>query len=137
MALWLFKEEPEHYSYGDLEKDGTAVWEGVKNSLARRNLRQVRKGDRILYYHTGKEKAIVGEMEAVSDAEPDPKDKDPNAVIVRVRPKRRWKRPVSLAEIKQEPGLSSWELVRLSRLSVMPASKEQWQRVEELSRQES
>jgi predicted RNA-binding protein with PUA-like domain len=136
MAYWLFKEEPEHYSYGDLERDGSTLWEGVANSLARSNLRKIRKGDRVLYYHTGKEKAIVGEMVVIADAIPDPNSSDPKAVVVEVKPKKRWKRPVTLAEIKADPQLQSWELVRLSRLSVMPASKEQWQRVEELSRQE-
>ena len=136
MAYWLFKEEPEHYSYGDLERDGSTLWEGVANSLARNNLRKIGKDDRVLYYHTGKEKAIVGEMVAVGDATSDPKSSDPKAVVVEVKPKKRWTRPVTLAEIKADPQLQSWELVRLSRLSVMPVSKEQWQRVEELSRQE-
>jgi predicted RNA-binding protein with PUA-like domain len=135
MAYWLFKEEPEHYNYDDLEKDGSTLWSGVNNPLARQNLRKVRKGDRVLYYHTGKEKAVVGEMVVASDPQPDPDSDDPNAVAVRVQPKRRWKRPVRLAEIKKDPQLASWELVRLPRLSVMPATKEQWERVEELSRQ--
>jgi predicted RNA-binding protein with PUA-like domain len=137
MAYWLFKEEPEHYNYDDLAKDGSTLWSGVNNSLARQNLRKVRKGDRVLYYHTGKEKAVVGEMVVESDPQSDPDSDDPNAVVVRVRAKRRWKRPVTLAEIKKDAQLASWELVRLPRLSVMPATKEQWQRVEELSRQES
>jgi predicted RNA-binding protein with PUA-like domain len=135
MAYWLFKEEPDHYSYNDLERDGSTLWTGVANPLARKNLRNVRKGDQILYYHTGKEKAVVGEMVALEDAEPDPKGGDPKAVAVRVKAKKRWERPVTLAEIKRDPQLASWELVRLPRLSVMPASKEEWQRVEELSRQ--
>jgi predicted RNA-binding protein with PUA-like domain len=136
MAYWLFKEEPTHYSYSDLERDGSTLWTGVANPVARKNLRNVRKGDRILYYHTGKEKAVIGEMVALEDAEPDAKDSDPKAVAVRVQAKKRWTRPVTLSEIKSDPKLASWELVRLPRLSVMPASKEQWQRVEELSRQE-
>ena len=135
MAYWLFKEEPTHYSYSDLERDGSTLWTGVANPVARKNLRNVRKGDRILYYHTGKEKAVIGEMVALEDAEPDAKDSDPKAVAVRVQAKKRWTRPVTLSEIKSDPKLASWELVRLPRLSVMPASKEQWQRVEELSRQ--
>jgi len=135
MAYWLFKEEPDHYSYNDLERDGSTLWTGVANPVARKNLRNVRKGDHILYYHTGKEKAVVGEMVALEDAEPDPKGGDTKAVAVRVTAKKRWERPVTLAEIKRDPQLASWELVRLPRLSVMPASKEQWQRVEEVSRQ--
>ena len=135
MAYWLFKEEPEHYNYDDLERDASTVWGGVNNNLARQNLRKCRKGDRVLYYHTGKEKSVVGEMVVVSDPRQDPDSDDPSAVVVEVQPKRRWKRPVTLAEIKKDPQLASWELVRLPRLSVMPVSKEQWQRVEELSRQ--
>src|SRR5262249_1300171 len=85
MARWLFKEEPEHYSYSDLERERTTRWDGVTNNLARLHLRQVRRGDRILYYHTGKEKAVVGEMRADSDAGPDSNSGDPKAVVVEVR----------------------------------------------------
>jgi predicted RNA-binding protein with PUA-like domain len=133
MASWLFKEEPEHYSYAQLEADGKTVWSGVKNALALKHLRQVKKGDRIFYYHTGKEKAIVGEMRAVNDAGSDTDSDDPNAVTVEVKPLRRLAHPVSLARIKKEPLLSTWELVRMSRLSVMPVSDAQWQRIEELA----
>jgi predicted RNA-binding protein with PUA-like domain len=133
---WLFKEEPTHYSYADLERDGQALWDGVTNALARQNLRKVCRGDRILYYHTGKEKRIVGEMRAVSDAQPDPDGEDAGAVVVRVRAVCRWPAPVSLQVIKQDPRLAGWELVRLPRLSVMPVSSEQWRRLEELSREQ-
>jgi predicted RNA-binding protein with PUA-like domain len=134
MADWLFKEEPSCYSFADLEKDGSTVWDGITNNLARKNLRQVKKGDRILYYHTGKEKAVVGVMQASSDAGPDPKNKDTKAVIVKVEPLRRLPVPVTLEQIKADKSLAGWDLVRLSRLSVMPVNSEQWQRVEELSR---
>src|SRR5260370_33980191 len=96
MAYWLFKEEPEHFSFADLERDKTDEWDGVANALARQNLRKVRRGDRVLYYHTGKEKAVVGEMIAVSDGMPDPNDNDPKAVIVKVQPVRRGHTPISL-----------------------------------------
>jgi predicted RNA-binding protein with PUA-like domain len=135
MANWLFKEEPGHYSFADLERDGTTTWEGVTNNLARLNLRKVKKGDRIFFYHTGKEKAVVGEMRAEADAAPDPAGEDPRAVQVKVRALRRLPNPVSLACIKKDPLLANWELVRLSRLSVMPVSEQQWQRVEKLSRE--
>lgn len=134
MALWLFKEEPEHYAYTDLERDRSTVWEGVTNNLALQHLRKVRKGDRVLFYHTGKEKAVVGEMRACSDPRPDPASGDEKRVVVEVQPVRRFARPISLAEIKDDPALADWELVRLPRLSVMPVSVEQWSRVEELSR---
>jgi predicted RNA-binding protein with PUA-like domain len=136
MAYWLFKEEPEHYSYDDLEGEVSTLWDGVDNNLARQNLRKVRKGDRIFYYHSGKVKAIVGEMVAVGGPTADLNSDDPKAVVVRVQATKRWQRAVTLAEIKKDPLLASWELVRFPRLSVMPATKEQWQRVEALSRQE-
>ncbi len=133
MACWLFKEEPDHYSFSDLERDGTTSWNGVSNNLARLNLRKVHRGDRILYYHTGKEKAVVGEMVAVSDSMPDPNGEDSKAVVVTVRPVRRLPNAVPLARIKSDPQLATWDLVRLPRLSVLPVSDSQWQRVEELS----
>jgi predicted RNA-binding protein with PUA-like domain len=134
MARWLFKEEPDHYNFADLRRDGTTVWDGVTNNLARQNLRRVRRGDRILYYHTGKEKAVVGEAVAVGDAGPDPNDDDPKAVVVEVRAVRQLPHPVSLARIKADEALAGWDLVRLSRLSVLAVTDEQWRRVEELSR---
>jgi predicted RNA-binding protein with PUA-like domain len=133
MPHWLFKEEPSHYSYSDLERDQTTLWDGVTNNLARQNLRRVRRGDRILYYHTGKEKAVVGEMRATSDARPDSGSDDPKAVVVQVRAVRRLQYPVTLGRIKEDPVLAGWDLVRLPRLSVMPVTEDQWRRVEELS----
>jgi predicted RNA-binding protein with PUA-like domain len=126
MARWLFKEEPTHYSFADLERDGTAVWDGVANALALRHLRAVKPGDRVLYYHTGKEKAVVGEMEAVSGGD--------DQAGVTVRPVRRLPHPVTLSRIKSDPALADWELVRLPRLSVMPVTDAQWRRVRELGR---
>jgi predicted RNA-binding protein with PUA-like domain len=129
---WLFKEEPSCYNYADLEKDGSTVWAGVKNALARQHLRKLQVGDRVLYYHTGKEKAIVGEMRVVSAPTADPTSDDPKAVIVKIEPVRRWQPPVKLEQIKADPLFASWELVRISRLSVMPVSPEQWKRLEEM-----
>jgi predicted RNA-binding protein with PUA-like domain len=134
MAYWLFKQEPGCYSYADLERDRTTVWDGVTNSLARRNLRQVKPGDRILFYHTGKEKAVVGEMRAVGNPQPDPESDDPKSVVVEVRAVRRL-HPVTLGQIKDDPQLAGWDLVRLPRLSVVPVTEVQWQRVEQLGRE--
>lgn len=134
MALWLFKEEPDHYSFQDLLRDKRTVWSGVTNALARQHLRQVRRGDRVLYYHTGKEKAVVGEMRVVGGPRPDPDSDDPKAVVVEVAPVRAFVRAVPLAAIKAEEQLADWELVRLPRLSVMPVSEAQWRRVEELGK---
>lgn len=130
---WLFKEEPEHYSYGDLERDGATLWDGVTNNLARQNLRKVQPGDRVLFYHTGKERAIVGEMLVLEGPMPEPGSSDPRSVVVKVAPVGRWAAPVRLEQIKQDPLFKDWELVRLPRLSVMPVSAEQWQRLERLA----
>jgi predicted RNA-binding protein with PUA-like domain len=134
MAAWLFKEEPDHYSFSDLRREGTTLWTGVTNGLARKYLRQVRRGDRVLYYHTGKEKAVVGEMRVVSDPQSDPEAEDDKGVAVAVEAVRALARPVPLNVIKRDPLLADWELVRLPRLSVMPVTEVQWRRVEELSR---
>ncbi len=127
-GYWLFKQEPESYSYADLEHDGRTVWDGVTNSLAQRNLRQVRAGDRVFFYHTGKEKAVVGEMLVVGAPRP---GADGNHVVD-VEPVCRLT-PVPLARIKEDAALSDWELVRLPRLSVVPVTPAQWQRVRELA----
>jgi predicted RNA-binding protein with PUA-like domain len=134
MNYWLFKEEPTHYSFADLERDGHAVWSGVTNAVALQNLRKTAKGDQVLYYHSGKEKAIVGVAEIVKAAYPDPAEKDEKLVVVDIKPVRRLARPVTLAEIKAEKTFAEWELVRISRLSVMPVSPAHWRRIEELSR---
>lgn len=134
MARWLFKEEPDHYSYADLVREKKVTWAGVNNALARKHLRQVQIGDRVFFYHTGKEKAIVGEMRVVGGPAADPASDDPNAVVVEVEPIRALNRPVTLAEIKADETLANWELARLPRLSVMPVTEAQWRRVEELGR---
>jgi predicted RNA-binding protein with PUA-like domain len=134
MTHWLFKEEPDHYNFADLERDGTTLWDGVTNAQARLNLRKVKRGERILYYHTGKEKAVVGEMKAIDNPTQDPHDPDPKSVVVKVEPVRRWSRPVTLKEIKNDPELAQWDLVRNSRLSVMAVTENQWRRIEEMSR---
>jgi len=135
MAYWLFKEEPEHYSLDDLFRDKRAVWEGVENNLALKHLRSVQKGDHVFYYHTGKEKAVVGVMEVVQGPYRDPKRDDDRFVVVDVKPVRRFDRPVSLAEIKSNPKFADFALVRISRLSIMPVTGEQWAEIERLSKQ--
>jgi predicted RNA-binding protein with PUA-like domain len=94
---WLFKEEPSHYSFDELVKDKKTVWSGVRNPLAQKHLRSVRKGDGIFYYHTGNEKAVVGIAKALGDAYPDPADKAGKQVVVDVAPARKLARPVTLA----------------------------------------
>ena len=137
MANWLFKEEPTHYSFADLEKDGSTSWEGVSNPVALKNLRQVKSGDRVFYYHTGKEKAVVGVMEVVKGPYRDPARDDDRFVVVDVKPVRRLDRPVTLAEIKSNPKFADFALVRISRLSVMPVTDAQWAEIERLSKEHS
>ena len=130
---WLFKEEPTHYSYDDFAKDGKAVWSGVKNPLAQKHLSTVNKGDRIFYYHTGDEKAIVGIAKALRNSYPDPADKSGRHAVVDVAPVKKLPRAVTLAEIKADPAFKDFPLVRISRLSVMPVTDAEWNRIEKLA----
>ena len=134
MAQWLVKEEPEHYSYEQLEKDRKTVWAGVKNPLAQKHLRSIRKGDRIFYYHTGKQKAVVATARAAGDAYPDPGDKTGRMYVVDVAADGKLPRPVTLAEIKADKAFATFPLVRMSRLSVMPVTDAEWARIEKMSR---
>jgi predicted RNA-binding protein with PUA-like domain len=134
MAHWLVKEEPEHYSFEALQRDGRTTWSGVRNPLAQKHLRSIRKGDRIFYYHTGKEKAVVATARAASDAYTDPADKTGKLSVVDVVPDTRLARPVTLAEIKSDTAFASFPLVRMSRLSVMPVTDVEWKRIEAMSR---
>ncbi|HEV2178637.1 MAG TPA: EVE domain-containing protein [Terriglobia bacterium] len=127
MAKWLFKSDPDTYSFADLDRDGRTVWDGVSNNLALKHLRNVRKGDAVLIYHTGEEKAVVGVAEAVSDSYPDPKQPAGSKLaVVDLAAGKRLARPVPLQELKQRPELKTFELVRMPRLSVMPVSESQW-----------
>jgi predicted RNA-binding protein with PUA-like domain len=126
---WLFKSDPETYSFDDLEREGETVWDGVSNNLALKHLRSVGKGDSVLIYHTGEERAVVGIAEVLSDAYPDPKQKDSRLVVVDIKAVKRLQRPVSLDEIKKQPSLKNFALVRLPRLSVMPVSESQWEKL--------
>ena len=135
MNYWLFKEEPTHYSFDDLMRDKKTVWDGVENNLALKHLREVRKGDRVFFYHTGDQKAVVGTIEVVKSAYPDPKQNDPRRVVVDVKPTARLKRPVTLAAIKANPKFAGFALVRISRLSVMPVTPEQWTQIERMAAQ--
>jgi predicted RNA-binding protein with PUA-like domain len=131
---WLFKEEPSHYSFDAFVRDGQTSWSGVKNPLAQRYLRQVKKGDRIFYYHTGNEKAVVAIAKAVSNGYPDPKDKSGKLFTVDVAPVEKLAHPVSLAEIKADSRFRDFALVRISRLSVMPVGQREWNAIEKMGR---
>ena len=124
--MWLLKTEPSTYGYDDLEREGRAVWDGVANPVALRNLRAMKEGDRVVVYHTGDEKAAVGLAEVVRAAYPDPKAGDPKLVVVDLKPKGRLAEPVTLADIKKMPLFAESPLVRQGRLSVVPLDAAQW-----------
>ncbi|TMB68486.1 MAG: EVE domain-containing protein [Deltaproteobacteria bacterium] len=130
---WLFKTEPSVYSYQQLEKDKKTTWDGVKNNLALKNLNDIAKGDQILIYHTGDEKAAVGVARALSGAYPDPSQKNPRMLVVDIEAVKPLPRPVTLAEVKTNSKLANFDLVRLSRLSIMKVSEEQWNIIETMA----
>jgi len=114
---FLFKEEPSNYSFETFQKDKKTTWEGVRNPVAQKHLRSVKKGDRVFYYHTGNEKAVVGIAKATRNAYPNPQG---DGYVVDIAPVKPLKRPVTLAEIKKERRFAELPLVRVPRLSVMP-----------------
>ena len=131
MAYWLMKSEPGSYSWSDLVQDGGTEWDGVRNPTARINLRAMKVGDEAFFYHSMDERSVVGIMRIAREAQPDAKD--PNWVSVRVEPVRPL-RPVTLKQIKAEPGLAQMELIRQSRLSVAPVRDEEWKKILEMVR---
>jgi predicted RNA-binding protein with PUA-like domain len=130
---WLMKEEPTHYSFDDLTRDGRTSWTGVRNPLAQKHLRTIRSGDRIFFYHTGNEKAVVGQARAAGEPYPDPADKSGKLYAVDVEPVRKLAAPVTLAAIKADKAFASFPLVRMSRLSVMPVTDDEWKRIESMA----
>lgn len=136
MAHWLLKTEPDDYSYDDLVADKRCVWDGVGNALALKHIREMKKGDIALLYHTGKEKAVVGHVQIITGPYPDPAGDDDRNVVIDLKPGARLKHPVSLKRIKTDPAFADWELVRIGRLSVMPVSPAIWKRIEQLSETE-
>jgi predicted RNA-binding protein with PUA-like domain len=136
MARWLLKTEPDCYSWEQLVKDKKTAWDGVTNALALKHLRTMNKGDEALIYHTGDEKAVVGVAEVTSAPYADPKEGDDRLVVVDLRPRKKLKSPVALSEIKADRAFAGWDLIRNSRLSVMPVPDSMWARIEELSESE-
>ncbi len=129
MNYWLVKSEPSVYSWEQFVKDGKTTWDGVRNFTARNNLKSMKKGDRVFYYHSNEGLAIVGIAEVVKEAYPDPTAKEGSWLVVDLKPVKALKRPVSLAEMKAEPSLKNMDLVRLSRLSVGTVSEKEFQKV--------
>lgn len=130
---WLFKEEPANYSYDDLARDGRTSWTGVRNPVAQKHLRTVAKGDRIFFYHTGAEKAVVGIAKAAAPAYADPADASGKLYAVDIVPVRKLKRPVTLASVKADKSFAAFALTRIPRLSVMPVTDDEWKRLESMA----
>jgi predicted RNA-binding protein with PUA-like domain len=134
MAYWLLKTEPSSYSWDDLIRDKKTVWEGVTNALALKHIRTMKQGDLALVYHTGSERAAVGVAEISSNPYPDPKAKDDRIVVVDLKPKAKLAQAVTLEDIKADPTFAGFDLLRISRLSIVPVPPGMWKRIEQLSR---
>ena len=132
MAFWLMRSEPETYGWEDLVRDGGTEWDGVRNYAARNFLKEMKPGDRALFYHSGKEKAAVGVMEITRSWKPD--GADGQWASVRVEPRDRLAAPVTLVAIKGDKDLAKLEMLRQSRLSVTPVRAEEWNRLLEMSK---
>lgn len=129
MRYWLLKSEPSTYAWDQLVKDGRTQWDGVRNHQAANNLKAMQRGDRALFYHSGEGPAVVGIAEIVKEAYPDPGDASGRFVMVDVKAVTAVKTPVTLAQIKADPKLADFALVRQGRLSVVPVADEEWQRI--------
>jgi predicted RNA-binding protein with PUA-like domain len=133
VAYWLLKTEPDCYAWADLQRDRKTVWDGVTNALALKHIRSMKKGDQALIYHTGKERAAVGTAKVVSNPYPDPGQDDEKLAVVDVQIGKALKHPVTLDVIKADPAFAGWDLLRISRLSVVPVPEAMWKRLHELA----
>jgi predicted RNA-binding protein with PUA-like domain len=134
MPHWLLKTEPTTFSWDDLVRQKRAVWDGVANPTALKNIRSMKKGDTALIYHTGDERAAVGMAQIVSDPYPDPKASDERLAVVDLKPGKKLARPVTLAAIKADKAFAGWDLLRMGRLSVVSVPDAMWKRIEELAK---
>jgi predicted RNA-binding protein with PUA-like domain len=133
MAHWLIKSEPFKYSWDQFVKDKQTFWDGIRNFRARNNLKAMKKGDEVFFYHSNEGLEIVGIAKVAKEAYQDPTTEDPNWVVVEFKPVKKLKRPVSLSEIKSTKSLAEMELVKLGRLSVSAVTDEEWNIVLDLS----
>jgi predicted RNA-binding protein with PUA-like domain len=133
MNYFLVKSEPGTYSYDDLVKDGKTIWDGVRNNAARLHLMAMKKGDQVLYYHTGEEKQVVGIARVSREAFPDPTDPTGKWIAVEIIPHKKFKKPVTLSRIKSDKRLRNMSLVRIGRLSVMPVTESEFKIICEMS----
>jgi predicted RNA-binding protein with PUA-like domain len=132
--FWLVKQEPSSYSWSDFVAEGKTAWTGVRNYTARNNLRKIKKGDEVLFYHSGEEKAVVGIARVMRPAYPDTTAKEGDWSAVDLAPIKSLSQPVTLRQIKNEPRLKQIPLVRQSRLSVMPLGKAELGEIVKMSR---
>jgi predicted RNA-binding protein with PUA-like domain len=133
---WLAKQEPDGsrgYSFETLKKDKKTVWDGVHNNLALKHMREMNNGDLVLFYHTGNERQAIGIMEVISEPYSNPKEDNKRFIVVDVKYKKSLKRPVTLDEMKKQKTFQNWELIRISRLSVMPVPKHIWDTIIDIS----
>lgn len=130
---WLCKQEPSTYNIEQLKKEKTTVWDDVHNNLALKHITQMKKGDLAFFYHTSDEKQVVGIMEIISNPYPNPKEKNPRFVVIDVKYKKHLDNPVTLAQIKTNKKFRDWELLRISRLSVMPVPSKIWEEILKIS----
>ena len=133
MNYWLLKEEPKNYSFDILEREKNTTWDGIKNNLALKYIKQIKKGDELFIYHSGMEKLIIGIAKATSKPYPDPNQNNEKLLVFNIKVKKRLKRTISLKEIKSNSIFKDFELVRLPRLSVMPVSQKYWNYIIKLS----
>ena len=133
MAFWLVKSEPFKYSWDQFEKDGQTYWDGVRNYAARNNLKAMKKGDEVLFYHSNEGLEIVGVAQVVKEFYQDPTTEEEALVAVDLKPVKKLAKPVSLKVIKNDERLSDMALLRLSRLSVQPVNEKEWQIIMELA----
>ncbi|MBD2149662.1 EVE domain-containing protein [Pseudanabaena sp. FACHB-1277] len=129
MAYWLLKSEPHVYSYADLERDRQTIWDGVNNNLALKHIRTMQIGDLALIYHTDDERRAMGIAEVITMPYADPQLDDPKRAVVDVKAVKPLPQPVTLAQIKQDQAFEGFDLIRISRLSVVPVSEFYWQRI--------
>jgi len=129
MKYWLIKSEPDVYSWMQLVKDGIAIWDGVRNYQARNYMKEMTVGDKVLFYHSNKDRAVVGKAVVARTAYPDPTIKDDRWVAVDIKPEKKLKKAITLIEIKEDEFLKDILLIKQSRLSVMPLKHEEFQRI--------
>jgi predicted RNA-binding protein with PUA-like domain len=137
MAYWLVKSEPSAYSWDDLVKEKQTVWSGVRNYAARLHLRNMKKGEEVLFYHSNEGTDIVGIAKVAKECYQDPTTDDDRWVAVDLKPHKKLKKPVSLATIKKDKRLSEMALVRIGRLSVQPVTDKEWKTIMELAEEKS